>query len=63
MFVALYTVVVFLSNRFQVENFVGPMIGIIHLGNTKFVVDKNFDQSSSVQGLEKEILVLVATSL
>ena len=63
MFVALYTVVVLLSNRFQVENFVSSMIGFIHLGNTKFVVDKNFDKSSSVLGLEKEILVLVATFL
>ena len=42
MFVALYTVVVLPSNRFQVEIFVGSMIGFIHLGNTKFVVFENF---------------------
>ena len=38
MFVALYTVVVLLSNRFQVENFVDSMTGFIYIANTKFVV-------------------------
>ena len=40
------------------------MTGFIYLAKTKFVVVKIlFDQSSSVQGLEKEIFILVATFL
>ena len=50
-------------NRFQVENFVGSMTGFKHLIQNLLLLKVLFDQISSVQGLEKEVLVLVTTSL